>query len=45
MAFSLDYAVVAADLIYSIDGYEAVSRRNSTEPGVLPSIGKFRMRG
>ena len=42
---ALNYAVVAADLIYSIDGYEAVSRRNSTEPGVLPSIGKFRMRG
>ena len=42
---SLNYANVAADLIYSIDGYEAVARRGSGEPGILPDIGKFRMRG
>lgn len=38
------YADVAADLVYSIDGVDAQERSKGSTGGVLPMVGKFRMR-
>lgn len=44
-AHSLLYSNVAADLVYSLDGFEAHERSTgSAVIGVLPNVGKFRQR-
>lgn len=43
-AHSLLYADVAADLVTSLDGYEAFGGSNGGSFGVLPGIGTFRMK-
>lgn len=43
-AHSLLYSGVAADLVYSVDGMEAHERAAGAGVGVLPNVGKFRMR-
>lgn len=40
---SLLYSTIAADLIYSIDGFDAHSRGGSGAVGVLPGVGKVKI--